>query len=139
MSQPVPGSWYSVQQGDSLAAIAREAYGDESLWQEIYTANTQVIGSNPNLISPGMVLYLLANPQRSQVYLKTQLCTVTTATLNVRVRPCTKSAIVATYSQGTVLNFIQVMEGEIVSNNPYWGYSTQGHYFWMGGTNWQQA
>ena len=58
MSQPTPGSSYIVQQGDSLALIAQEAYGDQNLWQEIYAANSQVIGNNPDLIRPGEVLQL---------------------------------------------------------------------------------
>jgi LysM repeat protein len=135
MSQPIPGSSYTVQQGDTLASIARQAYGDESLWQEIYNANKQVIGDNPNLIYPGTKLYLLANPQQARVYLTAQSCTVTVASLNVRDRPTAESTRVASYSQGTVLNFIEVIESESVNGNPYWGRSTQGHYFWLGGTN----
>jgi hypothetical protein len=138
MSQPIPGSSYTVQQGDTLSSIAQRAYGDANLWQEIYNANTQVIGDNPNLISIGMRLYLLTNPQRALVYLTTQHCTVTVASLNVRLRPTTESSITANHSQGTVLNFIEVLEGESVNGNPYWGHSTQGHYFWMGGTTWQR-
>ena len=100
MSQPIAGSSYTVQQGDTLSAIAQRAYSDANLWQEIYNANTQVIGDNPNLISVGMRLYLLANPQRALVYLTTQHCTVAVASLNVRLRPSTESSITANYAAG---------------------------------------
>ena len=139
MSQPIAGSSYTVQSGDSLWSIAERAYGDGSLSQEIYEANSQVIGSDPNLISPGMKLYLLAHPLNARTYLTPQSCTVTIATLNIRAKPTTESAITASYAQGTVLNFIQVVEGEPVNGNPYWGHSMQGHYYWMGGTNWQKS
>jgi LysM repeat protein len=135
MSQPIAGSSYIVQQGDTLASIARQAYSDESLWQEIYAANRQVIGDNPSLIHPGTKLYIPANPQRARVYLTTQSCAVAVASLNIRDRPTAESNIAASYPQGTVLNFIEVMESETVNGNSYWGRSTQGHYFWMGGTN----
>ena len=139
MSQPVQGSWYIVQTGDTLSSIAQQAYGNASLWQEIYYANKQVIGGNPDVITPGMRLYIPTNPQRARVYLTAQSCAVTVAGLNVRDRPTAESTVVASYPQGTVLNFIEVIESEPVNGNSYWGHSTQGHYFWLGGTNRQQG
>jgi LysM repeat protein len=49
--------YYTVVAGDTLSGIAVRFYthGD---WRAIYTANLGVIGSNPNLIYPGQVLYL---------------------------------------------------------------------------------
>ncbi len=58
MAQVTPGSNYTVQQGDTLSSIAQQAYGDANQWQVIYNANTQVIGSNPNALRPGEVLYI---------------------------------------------------------------------------------
>jgi LysM repeat protein len=135
MSQPIAGSSYIVQQGDTLNSVAQQAYGDGNLWQEIYNANIQVIGNNPDVITPGTKLYIMANPQRAQIYLTTQSCAVTVPSLHIRARPTAESTITASYPQGTALNFIEVIESETVSGNPHWGRSTQGHYYWMGGTN----
>jgi hypothetical protein len=135
MSQIPGGYYYTVQQGDTLSGITQQAYGDQSLEQEIYNFNTQVIGNNPNLINPGMKLFIPSNPQEARVYLTAQSCTVTVASLHVRNRPCAESTIAASYSQGTVLNFIEVIISEMVDGNSYWGHSMQGHYFWLGGTN----
>ena len=44
---------YVVKGGDSLSKIAKNLYGDASRWPEIYEANKDVIGDNPNLIHPG--------------------------------------------------------------------------------------
>jgi N-acetylmuramoyl-L-alanine amidase CwlA len=62
-------------------------------------------------------------------------CTVTVDNLNIRTQPTSQSALVATYSRGTVLNFIGIVNGENVDGNPRWGHSQQGHYFWLGGTD----
>jgi len=42
---------YTVKSGDSLSKIAAQ-YG--LTWQQLYDANKAIIGSNPNLIQPGM-------------------------------------------------------------------------------------
>lgn len=47
---------YVVQSGDSLSKIAKELYGEGKRWTEIYEANKQLIGDNPNLIHPGQKL-----------------------------------------------------------------------------------
>jgi len=47
------GSQYVVKAGDNLSKIGKKA---GKSWQEIYEANKEVIGSNPNLIKPGQVL-----------------------------------------------------------------------------------
>ncbi|MCO5182478.1 MAG: LysM peptidoglycan-binding domain-containing protein [Anaerolineae bacterium] len=44
---------YVVQSGDSLAKIARDFC---TTWQEIYYLNSNVIGSDPNVLEPGTVL-----------------------------------------------------------------------------------
>jgi len=63
------------------------------------------------------------------------LATVTVEALRVRTEPSTQSALVATYPRGSVLNFYEVVQGENVANNPRWGRSIQGNYFWLGGTD----
>ena len=54
------GTTYTVQPGDTLSSIAQRAYNDSSqaAYMVIYNANKQVIGSNPNLIRAGQVLYI---------------------------------------------------------------------------------
>ena len=47
---------YVVQKGDSLSKIAKTVYGDMKRWTEIYEANRDVVGDNPDLIQPGMNL-----------------------------------------------------------------------------------
>ena len=47
---------YQVQPGDTLGSIARKVYGDFSRWIDLYTANGDVIGSNPNSLPAGVTL-----------------------------------------------------------------------------------
>ncbi len=47
---------YTVQQGDTLSAIALKYYGNAALWTEIYKANKHVIGDDPAKIFPGQEL-----------------------------------------------------------------------------------
>lgn len=55
---PVAEHQYVVQPGDNLSAIAERTYGDANRWHDIYNANKNVIGGNPDLIHPGQVLTL---------------------------------------------------------------------------------
>ena len=45
---------YTVQKNDNLSVIAKKMLGDANRWKEIYNLNKSIIGSNPNLIRPGM-------------------------------------------------------------------------------------
>lgn len=135
MTQATSGSKYTVQQGDTLSSIAQKVYGDSSKWHEIYIANTQVIGNNPNMLAADQVLYIPQVAQNSQP-LALQSCTVTSANgINVRTAPTVQSAVVAIYPAGSSLNFVEVVEGEVIQGNSLWGLSKQGHYFWMGATD----
>lgn len=49
---------YTVASGDSLTTIAGK---NKTTWQEIYELNRDVIGSNPNVITPGMRLKVPAS------------------------------------------------------------------------------
>jgi nucleoid-associated protein YgaU len=51
---------YTVKQGDTLAAIALQFYGNgtEPLWRMIYNANVAVIGPDPAVITPGQQLHI---------------------------------------------------------------------------------
>jgi hypothetical protein len=63
------------------------------------------------------------------------LVKVTVDALNIRTEPNDQSALVSTYSRGSVLNYFEVVQGENVAGNSLWGHSIQGHYFWLGGTD----
>ncbi len=57
LSDNVPsGGAYTVQPGDCLWKIAATHLGSGSKWSEIYNANKDVVGGNPNLIYPGQIL-----------------------------------------------------------------------------------
>ena len=56
------GGHYTVRSGDSLSSIARELYGDETLWKIIYDANREVIGDDPDRIKVGMTLTIPPKP-----------------------------------------------------------------------------
>ena len=47
---------YTVLSGDTLSLISKRFLGDSGRWREIYDANTDVIGDDPNVIIPGQVL-----------------------------------------------------------------------------------
>lgn len=49
---------HTVSTSDSLWKIAQKLYGDGDRWREIYEANTDIIGPNPNLIKPGQTLVI---------------------------------------------------------------------------------
>lgn len=51
---------YTVAAGDSLWEIAARLLGDPARWEDIYELNQDIIGANPSLIIPGMVLVLPA-------------------------------------------------------------------------------
>lgn len=58
-SSPIKvGSDYTVHRGEGLSAIAKRAYNDSSAWPNIYHANRQVIGNDPNLTRIGQVLHI---------------------------------------------------------------------------------
>ena len=49
---------YTVVKGDSLSKIAKTFYGHAGKWKQLYEANKDVVGSNPDLIKPGQVLVI---------------------------------------------------------------------------------
>ena len=58
----VPGR-YVVQSGDTLSSIAEQVFGpsDDATWQNLYEQNKDTIGSDPNRIYPGQVLYFVTS------------------------------------------------------------------------------
>lgn len=55
--EPPQPAKYTVRSGDTLSHIARR-HG--TTWQELYGANKQAVGPNPDLIHPGLVLKIPA-------------------------------------------------------------------------------
>jgi nucleoid-associated protein YgaU len=47
---------YTVKSGDTLSDIAQAEMGDANRWRELYAANKDAIGDNPDLIHPGLEL-----------------------------------------------------------------------------------
>ncbi|GAB4463060.1 MAG: hypothetical protein Kow0031_41280 [Anaerolineae bacterium] len=56
-----PKTTYTVQPGDSLSRIARQFYGQSSLWRVIFEANQNVL-TDPSRIRPGQVLVIPPKP-----------------------------------------------------------------------------
>ena len=53
--------YYTVQQGDTLSAIASRLYGNAGKYPVIFEANLEVI-KDPNLIYPGQILRIIKPP-----------------------------------------------------------------------------
>ncbi len=51
-------SQYQLQEGDSLAALAQQVYGDPGKWTLIYYANAAAFGGAPTEIVPGATILL---------------------------------------------------------------------------------
>ena len=47
---------YIVKSGDNLSDIAQSEMGDANRWPELYEANKDAVGKNPDLIHPGLEL-----------------------------------------------------------------------------------
>lgn len=51
------GQSYTVQRGDTLYKLARQFYGDQARWRDIYNANSGQI-PNPNQLPAGITLII---------------------------------------------------------------------------------
>jgi LysM repeat protein len=51
-------SSYTIRAGDCLWNIAKNQLGDGMKWQDIFNANKDILGSNPDLIHPGTTINL---------------------------------------------------------------------------------
>lgn len=62
-STPTLDPWrtYIVQPGDTLSAIARQVYGQSTLWRTIFEANQDIL-SDPSRVQPGQVLKIPPKP-----------------------------------------------------------------------------
>lgn len=55
-NKPKTGTTYVVKEGDCLWNIAKQFYGNGASYTDIYNANKDVVGADPNLIYAGQVL-----------------------------------------------------------------------------------
>jgi hypothetical protein len=55
--------------------------------------------------------------------------------INIRTSPNINAPIVAFYAAGTVLNYVAVVQGDLVGATDAWYKSAQGHFYWSGATN----
>ena len=51
---------YTVKAGDTLSDIAQAEMGDANRWPELYAANKDAVGPNPDMIHPGLKLEIPA-------------------------------------------------------------------------------
>lgn len=56
--KPPTGKTYTVKAGDTLSGIAEDLYGRSDAWPQLYSENKDVVGQDPNIIEPGMILQL---------------------------------------------------------------------------------
>jgi nucleoid-associated protein YgaU len=49
---------YHMQRGDTLWSVAQKFYGDGNRWKQIYEVNKSTFSSGPNLIQPGIILWI---------------------------------------------------------------------------------
>ena len=47
---------YTVKSGDTLSDIAQSEMGDANRWRELYEANKDAVGDDPDMIHPGLEL-----------------------------------------------------------------------------------
>ena len=47
---------YTVKSGDTLSDIAQSEMGDGNRWRELYEANKDAVGDDPDMIHPGLEL-----------------------------------------------------------------------------------
>lgn len=56
--EPPTGLQHTVASGETLSHISLHYYKTANRWKEIYEANKDVIGDNPNKIYPGQMLVI---------------------------------------------------------------------------------
>lgn len=55
---PTTPTQYTIRAGDCLWNIAKDQLGDSLKWQDIFNANKDILGNNPDLIHPGTTINL---------------------------------------------------------------------------------
>ena len=54
------GNTYTVQRRDTLVALSRKFYGNDTEWKRILDANKSLLGGDPAKLKPGMKLAIPA-------------------------------------------------------------------------------
>lgn len=54
---------YIIRPGDNLSTVAKQFYGDPTMWRYIFNANKDNIGDNPNEIRAGMTIKIPPAPK----------------------------------------------------------------------------
>jgi nucleoid-associated protein YgaU len=52
---------YTVRERDTLRKISKDVYGNDAMWQNVFKANRDVIGSDPGRLEPGTILIIPAS------------------------------------------------------------------------------
>jgi hypothetical protein len=55
-NKPPVEQTYTVKPNDSIIGITKQARGSDLSWRDLYNANKEIIGNNPDLIQPGTIL-----------------------------------------------------------------------------------
>jgi nucleoid-associated protein YgaU len=65
MSEQKTPAQHTVKEGETLSHLALKYYGstEKDKWMRIYEANKAVIGDNPAIVRPGLVLNIPAEGQ----------------------------------------------------------------------------
>lgn len=72
MPKPISGKQYTIESENSLSQVAARAYGDQTLWPRIWSANQFKLKSgDPDVVFPGEVITIPLLPEREQ--LKTEV------------------------------------------------------------------
>jgi prophage tail gpP-like protein len=65
MAKPTPGKFYTIVDENTLNQVAKRAYGDATLWPDIWEANqTRLRSGDQDLIFPGEVIFIPELPGR---------------------------------------------------------------------------
>jgi LysM repeat protein len=112
-----PAGSYTVKRGDTVAKIAK-AHGQS--WRKLYKRNAEVIGSNPNRITPGMVLALSGSQRGGQASAAPAApAAVTTSEVTAAPAAATTNAVAKiTNSAGSVKPQTQAAADAVVSDVP---------------------
>lgn len=109
------GSDYMLKEGDTLAQIATQVYGDPAQWTIILYANQDRLGANASLLVPGFALKL---PCVTGIQAQQPLPPIATTPAQAATAP------EATYSPSSLLRRVELLTAEGYS--PYTGRALEG-------------
>jgi len=80
--------WYTINSSEEwLSRLAIEYLGSASKWTEIYNMNKDIIGPNPDIIQPGMTIWIPVNGKQRPVSGPNSLPDASVATLPYQNAP----------------------------------------------------